>query len=283
MNSKKSSSIAPVTTESISLFRKTAKGGANMQIGAQMYTVRDLCQDQKGLDKALERVVAIGYKCVQLSGFPYDPAHTKAVCDALGLTIALTHNDPQCLANNIDALIQVHQIMDCVNIGLGCLPVRGIQNGHAYAASLAPSLEKLKTAGMRFQYHNHAFEFAREGTGSLWDALVQETDPDVWGFTLDTYWVHYGGLDICDTITALNGRLQVCHLKDWTIADGEPRFAPVGAGNFNWRKILRAFLEAGTQYAFVEQDVCYGEAPMDALARSYRFLASLAPELGFQA
>ena len=45
-----------------------------MLIGAQLYTLRAYCQNEKDLGRSLERVAAMGYQAVQLSAIgPVDP------------------------------------------------------------------------------------------------------------------------------------------------------------------------------------------------------------------
>ena len=39
-----------------------------MKIGAQMYTVRELCRTLDGLDETMKKVADIGYTTIQLSG-----------------------------------------------------------------------------------------------------------------------------------------------------------------------------------------------------------------------
>jgi sugar phosphate isomerase/epimerase len=56
------------------------------------------------------------------------------------------------------------------------------------------------------------------------------------------------------------------------VGDREQRFAAIGDGNMNWDAIVEAFAYAGTQYAFIEQDDCYGVDPVEELAASYRYL-----------
>ena len=40
-------------------------------------------------------------------------------------------------------------------------------------------------------------------------------------------------------------------------------------------KITEAFIEAGAEYSFVEQDNCYGEDPFACLKRSHDYLRSI--------
>jgi hypothetical protein len=51
--------------------------------------------------------------------------------------------------------------------------------------------------------------------------------------------------------------------------------AAVGDGNINFAAVAEAAEKAGTKYAFVEQDNCYGEDPFACMKRSYEYLVSL--------
>ena len=51
--------------------------------------------------------------------------------------------------------------------------------------------------------------------------------------------------------------------------------APIGQGSMNFAKIVKAAEAAGTKYALVEQDNCYGRDPFECLKQSYEYLKSL--------
>jgi len=55
----------------------------------------------------------------------------------------------------------------------------------------------------------------------------------------------------------------------------EQRMAEIGAGNLNWPAILKAAVEGGVEWYFVEQDHCYGRDPFESLAISYRNLRTM--------
>ena len=40
----------------------------SMQIGAQLFTVRDFCKDLESFSESLKKVAEIGYRVVQVSG-----------------------------------------------------------------------------------------------------------------------------------------------------------------------------------------------------------------------
>ena len=58
-----------------------------MIIGAQLFSVRDTCATQEGLNDTLRAMAAIGYQAVELSGFPYDAEKTREAADSFGLKI----------------------------------------------------------------------------------------------------------------------------------------------------------------------------------------------------
>ena len=139
-----------------------------MQIGAQSYTVRQYCQTEKDLGESLEKIAAIGYRNIQLSAIgPIPPERVKHLCDANGLRIVLTHNPETDFLEKTEDLIRRHQLYGCTYVGLGYLPDRYHVPGgpEKFAEDFMPAAEKLRAAGMKMMYHNHAFEFARMPDG----------------------------------------------------------------------------------------------------------------------
>ena len=244
-------------------------------VGAQLYTLREQMQSPEEIEATLERVAGIGYKIVQLSGFGFEAGSMRDLCDRLGLEVKLTHTAADRILDDTQAVIAEHKILGCPYVGLGGMPWQYRLEGGArrFLEDFRPAMEALGEAGLKFQYHNHSFEFERFGGETIFDVLVRESDPALMGFTLDTYWVQHGGVDVVDLIRRLRGRVDVCHYKDMAIVENQQRYAAVGQGNLNWPGILAAFEEIGAQYAFVEQDDCYGADPVEELRKSFLFLA----------
>ncbi|MCL2299278.1 MAG: sugar phosphate isomerase/epimerase [Firmicutes bacterium] len=245
-------------------------------VGAQLYTTRKQMQSPKDIEKTLTRVAAIGYEYIQCSGFQYDAAWLRALCGRLGLKVTLTHGSD--VLGDTQTVIENHKILGCPYVGLGGMPgqYRCADGARKFLRDFRPAMEALREAGLKFQYHNHAWEFARAGGERFYDVLVSESDPALMGFTLDTYWAHFAGMDVPGLVRGMKGRLDVCHYKDMVLVnDKEQRFAAIGDGNMNFPAIVEAFAYAGTQYAFIEQDDCYGKDPVEELARSWRYLEGI--------
>ena len=66
-----------------------------MELGAQMFTLRDYTQTEQDLDFSLGEVAKMGYKTVQLSAVGPIPAEKlRELCDKHGLKIVLTDWNP---------------------------------------------------------------------------------------------------------------------------------------------------------------------------------------------
>ena len=247
-----------------------------MKIGAQFFTIRDYCRTPEALDESLKRVADIGYRHIQLSGVcPYEADWMAERLRTYGLSVEITHFDYNRILRDPTGTIRFHDAMGCRWIGIGSNP-RGVnpEGLAAMAAEIKPVLPALIAGGHRFMYHNHHMEFARFDGKTFLDLLCETFTPEECGVTLDTYWVQAGGGDPAYWLRRLSGRVDCVHFKDMVFSpeDKAVRMAAIGDGNMNYPEILRACEDAGVQYAFVEQDNCYGVDPFLGLKRSYDWL-----------
>jgi len=248
-----------------------------MVLGAQLYTVRDYCQNEKDFDISVKRVAEIGYKTVQISGVGNIPAKTiREVCDNYDLKIVLTHVSPERILNDTANVIAEHDTMGCKYIGIGYMPekYRTIDWIGQFADDYRRPAKEIAASGKLLMYHNHEFEFGRLGGKYIMEILMDAFEPSELGFTLDTYWVQFAGCDISDWIERLSSRVPCVHLKDLEIISREQHMAPVMEGNLNFPKYLKEFENAGSKFLLVEQDYCR-ESPFVCLKKSYDNLRTL--------
>lgn len=245
-----------------------------MEIGAQLYTVRNECKTLGDFAETLSKIADIGYKNVQVSGTcDYDAEWLADQLKKNGLKCVLTHIPPDRLINDTEKVAHDHDIFDCRYVGLGYFGFTGEDGGRFsdFTAKFGEVGARLAKYGKYFMYHNHSSEFSRENGKRIFEMLTERFPASEMGITLDTYWAQHAGADPAACIEALAGRAPCIHLKDHT-HDG--KMAVVGEGNINFDRVFSSAEKAGVEYMLVEQDDCYGEDPFECLKRSYEYLRS---------
>ena len=241
-----------------------------MEIGAQLFTLRNFCTNLSDFSETLKMVADIGYKTVQVSGVcPYEPEWLAAELKKNDLRCVLTHTnvaaDPLQTAKN-------HDVFDCQYAGLGYYDFDGTwENYNNFLQQFTPVAQILRDNGKYFMYHNHNKEFMKLDGKQIFGRLAEDMPADLMGFTVDTFWVQYGGCDPAQWIEDLAGRVPCIHLKD---IDFGHKKMPVGEGNLNWNRIFKTAEASGTKYMLVEQDDCYDRDPFECLRSSYDFLVA---------
>ncbi len=67
--------------------------------------------------------------------------------------------------------------------------------------------------GLTFVYHNHGFEFEPYKDGTLYDYLMQQTNPKYVSFELDIFWAYFPGQDPAALLHKYGNRYKLIHLK----------------------------------------------------------------------
>ena len=247
-----------------------------MRLGAQLYTVREFCQTLEGLEETFRKVADIGYEYVQMSATcPYDGAWLNDTLKKYGLQCVLTHYSPDEMLADALSVAKKHQLFDCKHIGLGSFK-NICEDYETFKAQYTPVMETFKKEGQLFMYHNHGAEFEKLPSGKPVIYDMRDTFPtDLMGFTLDTYWIQYGGMVPDRVLRDFKGRIPCMHVKDMGISGKEHKMLPIGYGTIDFEKVLDACEYAGAQYVLVEQDRCNGLDPFDCLKMSYDYLKSL--------
>jgi len=254
-------------------------------LGVQLYTVRTVLP-QKPQD-TLNAIRAIGYREVEATYAGLDGLWP--MLQASGLKPVSIHLDSGSVTQGKpDDLSPIFDQLKKRGFEYAVMPYvpeperGGIDVIRAIAGKLNRAGEKCRAAGMSFCYHNHAFEFATEKGATLFQVMLDHTDPKLVAFELDVFWVSVAGLDPAEFLQKLAGRVPLLHLKDK--AEGTAvmykesvpptAFKEVGSGVLDWPKVLRAAAAAKVAHYFVEQDQTPGD-PVDSLRQSYGYLSKL--------
>jgi sugar phosphate isomerase/epimerase len=254
-------------------------------LGAELYTVRNIIDADT--DGVLAKIAEIGYSEVEPG---------RAVLDKLAPMLAMHKLKPtschieQELVVGGDAKVTLPQAIESAKkagVQLMIFPYLapakrgGVDAMRKFADQMNEVGAKVAAAGMKFGYHNHAFEFGGKPGERPIDVFLERFDPKTVGFQIDVFWVSVAGNDPVEWINKLKQRVISVHLKDKAVdqpvlyAENVPKttFREVGNGSLDFPAILKAAHSAGVKHFFVEQDQTPGD-PIASLAQSFKYLRS---------
>ncbi len=265
-------------TAATMIFPMAACAPEKKVIGLQLYTVRDkIQQDLKG---TLEKLAKIGYNSVEAAGYSAADGTFYGMelkpfielLNGLGMPLNSSHT-----VFELDSAEKV--IADAAEAGAKYIIYpylsdqfrTNLDGWKATAGKFNKMGEIAKKNGIKFGYHNHAFEFEKMEDQIPFDLLLNETDPSLVTFELDLYWITRGGFDPIDYFKKFPGRFQLWHVKDMVKTD-DMFFAPVGSGRMDFARIFAEKETAGMEYFFVEQDSFKDLDPMESVELSFNYL-----------
>jgi sugar phosphate isomerase/epimerase len=254
-------------------------------VGVQLYTVRTVLPQKAA--ETLRAIEAIGYREVEA---------TQASLDQIWPALQATKLKP--VSVHVDSKVVTQGPEENLTRAIDDFKKRGFsyvvfpylpqpeRGGLDVIKKLADTLNraaaKCRAAGMKFAYHNHAFEFEPMGGSTPFQTLLDNTDPKLVGLEMDVFWVSVGGHDPVEMLGKLKGRVPLMHLKDkasgtanqYNEAVARTAFKEVGSGTLDWAKILKAADSAGVEHYCVEQDQTPGD-PVESLRQSYAYISKL--------
>lgn len=275
--------LAASTLVTRSLF--AAKPGDEL-VGLQLYSIReDMKKDPLG---SLKQLAAMGYKHLEHASYSdrkfygYAAKEFKKILDDLGLEMPSGHtvlgsrhwdtskNDFTDLWKNTieDAAILGQQFVISPS-----LDKEYRQTGDhlkRFMDVFNKSGELCRKSGMKFGYHNHAFEFSEKLDGKVvYDIILENTDPELVIQQLDIGNLYNGGAKAIDIATKFPGRFQSMHVKDEVLAkEGNEKYesAVLGTGIVNVKEVIDIGRKSGgTIHFIIEQESYQGKTPMECM------------------
>jgi sugar phosphate isomerase/epimerase len=125
--------------------------------------------------------------------------------------------------------------------------------------------EKTKQAGIQMGFHNHHMEFEKRGNELIYDAILDELDPDLVKMQFQVAVIDIG-YKASDYFRKHPGRFISAHLADYSTA--KEAQVPVGQGIVDWEDFFKAAEVGGVKNFFVEM------AP-ETFAPSAKYLAGI--------
>ena len=275
----RNSTIAAAGLMALPTFLQAGKAKAG--IGLQLYTLRDtIMKDPKGV---LKSVSEFGYKKLEtfaygdgaIFGMPIREFNEyvkglgmKVTSGHYGLDLAKSDTWEKAVmdARSID---QKYMVVPYINE-----PERkSIDDYKRICASLNKAGEIARKNGVKFGYHNHAFEFDTLDGQIPFDVMLAELDPKNVSMEMDIYWVVNAGKDPLKYFEKYPGRFTQWHVKDMDKTD-KNRNADIGSGAIDWKPIFAKARQSGMKHFYVEQE-SYPGAPIDSVAASIKYLKTI--------
>ena len=126
------------------------------------------------------------------------------------------------------------------------------------------------------------FEFQPFEDGTLLDYMIKNTNPQFVSFEMDVLWtIHGGGADMpVKLLKKYPGRFKLMHVKDLRkgvkgdLTGGTPaeNDVAVGAGQGNWKQIIKLAKKGGVEHCFIEDE---SDKELENIPLSIAFLKSL--------
>jgi sugar phosphate isomerase/epimerase len=272
------SAVAAAGVLTLPTFLQAAKG--KNSIGLQLYSLRDtITKDLKGV---LQKVASFGYKELEtfayrdgkIYGMPF--AEFGAFVKGLGMQVVSGHYGLDIVKS--DAWEKA--ITDAKAIGQEYLVVPYLQESERKSLddykrvceTMNKAYELVKKNGMKFGYHNHAFEFQQLDGKTPFDVMLAELDPKI-GMEMDIYWVVNAGQDPFKYFEKYPGRFDQWHVKDMDKNDRQKN-ADVGTGTIDWKAIFAKAKQSGMKHFYVEQET-YPGAPIDSIENCIKYLKTI--------
>ncbi len=287
---KSTLAVAGGSLLSSSLFAAHAK---KELMGLQLYCVRD----EMKVDplRTLKELAKMGYQHVEHADYVnrkfygWTAAEFKKILNDLGMTmpsghtvLAKQHWD---IAKNDFTDAWKYTVEDAAFMGQQYVispwmdqAVRQSKDALMHQLEIFnKSGELCKKSGMKFGYHNHDFEFSeKHGDKTLYDIILENTDPELVMQQLDTGNLYNGGVKAIDIVQKFPGRFESLHVKDEILSkgtQGKYESTILGTGIVNVKDVIDLCRKSGgTVHFIIEQESYQGKTPLQCMREDYEIM-----------
>ncbi len=261
------------------------KGDPMLQVplGIASYTFRNHWKN--GVEPTLDIIQKLGFTEFE-GGAPQgvSPQDFKRMLNDRGISIPSTgtgfeqlESDPQAVADRAKALGASYVMCAWIPHKRGAFSK---EDADRAIKAFNEGGKVLKENGITFKYHVHGYEFQPYGDGTLFEYLVENTDPRYVSLQMDVMWTHFGGGDPVALLKKYGDRWVSLHLKDFrkgapkdmTGLTGPENDVALGEGELDFPGILREANKIGIKHMFIEDE---SEHELGALPKSIAYLKSL--------
>lgn len=204
------------------------------EISVQLYSVRDkIAKDYSNLDALLDSLRQMGYTGVEAANYDNGkfygrtPEEFKAAVEKAGLKVLSSHTtkglSPEELASGDfteslkwwDECIAAHKAAGMSYLVTPWMDVpKTLKDLKTYCDFYNEIGKRCRENGLQYGYHNHSHEFQKVEGQTMYDYMLENTDPENVFFEMDVYWVVRGQNSPVDYFNKYPGRFKILHIKD---------------------------------------------------------------------
>jgi sugar phosphate isomerase/epimerase len=232
--------------------------------GVVSYTFREsFKQDVPG---TLDKIKALGITNIEFSNlFGKTAAELRALLDARGMVCTSYGTGYNEVLNKTEEVIGNAKALGAKYVRVAWIPHEGdftLETAQKAAEDFNRAGKALRDNGLMFCYHNHGYEFQPYGDGTLFDYLVQHTDPAAVGFEMDILWVAHPGQDPVKLLKKYPQRFKLMHVKDLKkgvkgdLSGGTPveNDVALGTGQIDIAAVMKAARNTAIEYFYIEDE-----------------------------
>lgn len=247
------------------IFAQKGKPVYTNPLGIQAYTFRGSWP--RGIEATLDTIQKLGI--TEMEGGPIPGMSTEELrkqLDKRNIKMPSIGADYTALAKSTDETIKNAKILGASYVMVASIPHDRsgftLENAKKAVEDFNRSGKILKENGITLTYHNHGFEFVPYKDGTLFDYLVQNTNPEYVSFEMDILWTAFPGQDPVKLLNKYGSRWKLMHLKDLKkgvkgdLSGGTPKTNDValGKGSIDIEGVLKAAKKAGVKHYFIEDE-----------------------------
>ena len=232
--------------------------------GVVSFTFRaDFSKDVAG---TLDYIKAMGITNIEFSNlFGKTATEMRALLDERGMVCTSYGVYYDALTNKTEKVIQDAKTLGAEFVRVGMIPHKGdftVQDADVAIKDFNRVGKILKENGIEFAYHNHGYDFTPYQQSTLYDYIIQNTNPAYVSFELDILWVHQFGQDPLAYLKKYPSRFKLMHVKDLKkgipvgldVKTSSENDVPLGSGQINVQAILKQALKSPIKYYYLEDE-----------------------------
>ncbi len=222
---------------------------------------------EKNVPATLDTIQRLGFTDMEFSNlFGKTPETLRQLLDERGIKCSSFGVGYDDLVDDTDEVARKAKVLGASFVRVAWIPHEGafdLDDAKKAVADFNRAGKILKEEhGLTFCYHNHGYEFEPYKNGTLFDYLMQNTNPEYVSFEMDILWTFFPGQDPAKLLNKYGKRFKLMHLKDlrkgvkgdMTGSTSQENDVSLGTGQIDIPTILKAAKKAGIEHYYIEDE-----------------------------